>query len=150
MAEETTENERDGGVLAGLPSTRPNRIGRRARGTGATAVEAKPKAKAKAKPKAAKRKAAAKAKAKAAPKAEAVAAEPELKPPTPIAEARKPRPVRAGHPGLAERSGERPKDDAQDPGLAGSVTKAAGELASLGAGVAGSVLKGLGKRLPKR
>jgi membrane protein involved in colicin uptake len=142
MADPKSENEPEGGVLAGLPSTRPNRMGRRARGT--TVAAAKPQAKAAAKRKA-KPKTGAKAAAKPKAKAKAKAA-PAPAAPTSIADARKPRPVRAGHPGLADSAGERPTREDGDPGLAGSV----GKLASLGAGVAGSVLKGIGRRLPRR
>ena len=150
-----SEDEPEGGVLAGLPATRPSRMGRRARD--GAAAPAKPKAaarKAKAKAKA---KAAAKPKAKAKAKpvatrvveAEAESAAVTPAAPTPIAEGRKPRPVRAGHPGLADRTDNRPEDQREDAGVAGSVVQAAGELASFGAGVAGSVLRGIGKRLPK-
>ena len=188
MADDTvktaSKDQPEGSVLAGLPATRPNRMGRRARqGTSAdttttAAAEspsarktpAKPKAKAAAKAKAkpaAKAKAAAKPKPAAKPKAKAAAKTSAAKKaaakkpaattpvvveapptPTPIAEGRKPRPVRAGHPGLADRSAkDRPADqrDDKDAGVAATAAQAAGELTKLGV----SVLKGIGKRLPR-
>ncbi len=163
MAERTrktaSQDEPEGGVLAGLPATRPNRMGRRARPAADAAAEApaaasaKPAAR-KAKPKAAP-KAAAKPKAKAAARKKPAAAKPTVEAgatpsPTPIAEGRKPRPVRAGHPGLADRSAQdRPDQREDEGGVAATVVQAAGDLAALGVSAGASVLKGIGKRLPR-
>jgi hypothetical protein len=142
----TAQDEPDGSVLAGLPATRPNRMGRRARGEAAATRPRAAKAKAKAKPAA---KAKPKARATAKPKAKATAkpaAKTTPKPvPTPIGEPRRPRPVRAGHPGLDATSTERPAET-DGAGLAGNVAQAAAAGVKLG----GRVLKGIAGRLSKQ
>jgi hypothetical protein len=140
----------DADVLSSLSSTRPTRLSRRGRnGDEAPAKPAaKPRAKAKAAPK---RKAKAKAKAKAAAP-EAAAA------PVPIAAAttkQRPRPVRAGHPELADSSGKSVSGRSEDAGQSGialvkTVVQAAGEVAQIGATVGGQILRRAVDKLPKR
>jgi hypothetical protein len=127
-------------VLGSLPATRPTRFGgerRKSTGGGtATATKAKPKPRAKAAPKV------------AAARPKAVPAEP----------ARKPRPVRAGAPALAEstnraRAAEPPPESTTSPPsgteLVTTAIQAAGELAQIGLAVGGQMLKRAVGRLPK-
>jgi hypothetical protein len=134
MSDKTEEDS----VLGSLPATRPTRFGAEKRKTanGKTA-SAKPRKTASVKPK----KAAA-AKPKAAPKAAA----------------RKPRPVRAGAPSLAEstkraRAAEPPPRSTTTPPsgteLVTTAIKAAGELAQIGLAVGGQALRRAVDRLPK-
>jgi translation initiation factor IF-2 len=150
----SAQEDAEGGVLAGLPATRPNRMGRRSRDAGGAA---KPRPKRAAKPKAAAKPGAAaksRPKAKTRPKPAAKpaakrAAAPVAEEPTPIREPRRPRPVRAGHPGLdAASERERPADQ-DGAGLAGNVVAAAGDVAAVGVKIGGRVLKGIAGRLSK-
>ena len=159
------------GVLAALPSTRPNRLGRRSREANGDSAPAASK------PSVAK---AAKAKAKAAPakqagttKASPAAvkttktaagkprpAEPAKPGPTstasPIAAvpdtgAQRPKAVRAGAPQLKARV-EPPQEKRSQPSgtqLVGTVVQAAGELAQIGATVGGQILKRAFDKLPR-
>ncbi len=120
-------------VLGSLPATRPTRFGRereKTAGGTATRTVAKPRAK------------------KAAPKAAA---------PKP-APARKPRPVRAGAPALAEstkraRTADPPPESTSSPPsgteLVTTAIQAVGELAQIGLAVGGQVLKRAVDKLPK-
>jgi hypothetical protein len=148
------------GVLGSLPATRTTRFGGEraersgsaakpaATATKATAAPAKPKAKAKPKTPA-------KAKAPAPRSAEVTTTERARRTPaTPAGEPaapRRPRPVRAGAPALAE-STERARADASEPlepgaspptgtELVTTAIQAAGELAQIGLTVGGQVLK---------
>jgi hypothetical protein len=146
----------DSGVLASLPSTRPQRIGGRRRGA---AKPAAAKATAKRKPAAAKPKAkrssgaarsggARSATGKAKAKARAV--------PITTAAAKKPKPVRSGASGLAEpaqKSATKRAPASRKPPsgteLVTTVVQAAGELAQVGLSIGGQVLKRAVERLPK-
>jgi hypothetical protein len=144
----------DSGVLASLPSTRPQRIGGRRRGA-AKPVAAK--APAKRKPAAAKRSSgaarsggarSATGKVKARPKPKAV--------PITTATAKKPRPVRSGASGLtepAQKSATKRAPASRKPPsgteLVTTVVQAAGELAQVGLSIGGQVLKRAVERLPK-
>lgn len=138
------------GVLGGLPSTRPARMGRRNRDaagsaartrTAATTARSQPAGKATT-AKAAKAKSRhAKAKAQTAP------VKLETQP-------RRPRPVRAGHPGLGTSPAERGRAgrvEAQTPstGVVTTAVQAAGELASIGLTLGGQLLKRAGEKLPR-
>ena len=153
----------DANVLASLPSTRPNRLGR-ARGEAkpatVPAAGSPPKPRPAAKPEAAaKRKAA--ATPRAAPKRKAAAMskpareatpKPRAAPPSvPSPEPRGPRPVRAGAPTLSDAPSPQDRPDAPPSGaeLASTVVKAAGELAQIGLTVGGQVLKRAVQKLPK-
>jgi hypothetical protein len=135
--ETSAQGDADGGVLAGLPATRPNRMGRRSRdGGGAAKARPKPAAKAKAAPK-----------AKAKPAAKRRPAPVAAQEATPIKEPRKPRPVRAGHPGLDQASERERPSDQDGAGLAGNVVSAAGDVAAVGVKIGGRMLKGIAGRL---
>ncbi len=138
--------EPEPGVLGGLSATRPTRMARRG---GRDAASGDPAPKPKAAPKA---KAAAKTRAATSPKAKAKAT-PRRPAPTRLEpEAKRPRPVRAGHPGLAAPADKRAaaaSRDAEQAGLAGTVVQAAGELASIGVTLGGQLLKRVGEKLPK-
>ncbi len=151
MAEETGKPKKasEANVLASLPSTRPNRLGRRGRdgasttakaasGTRAKATATKAAgAAAKAKPKAtARKKAAPAAVAKAAPK--------------------RPQPVRSASKNLTEpakkSAAKRKPAPPPAPGgteLVSTVVQAAGELASVGLSIGGQIIKRAVDRLPK-
>ena len=135
MTEKTDEES----VLGSLPATRQTRFGgerrKRENGKTATATKAKPK------------RAAARPKPEPAPRA---AAEPR----TP----RRPRPVRAGAPSLAEsteraRTAEPPAESSTSPPsgteLVTTAIQAAGELAQIGLAVGGQVLRRAVDKLPK-
>jgi hypothetical protein len=127
----------EAGVLASLPTTRPNRLGRRNRGTAAPKLAAKTAAKAVAK---------AKPKARAKPKPKAVPA------PTAIAGGQRPRPVRAGAKGLKTTKPAPRRTPEKAPSgteLVTTVVQAAGELAQVGLSIGGQVLKRAVERLPK-
>jgi hypothetical protein len=167
------------GVLAALPSTRPERIGGR-RGAAATATSsssattatkparAKPKraaAKRSSRPTAARRKAAAphtfeptaaaESAAGAADERAAGAVPRAETPPKPASERTypRPRPVREGAPGIGTRGyrDESSSESARPSGveLAGTAVRAAGEVAQLGLTVGGHVLKRVVRRLPR-
>jgi hypothetical protein len=151
----TAAKKDDAGVLGNLPTTRTTRFGgeRSERSRATSKPAAKPRATA-AKPKS---KAAPKAKAPATrtPAAPAPAPAPAPEPATP----RRPRPVRAGAPALAE-STERARAESSEPLETGSsppsgtelvttAIQAAGELAQIGLTVGGQVLKRAVRRLPK-
>ena len=163
-------------VLGSLPSTRPNRIGGRARDGGSSAAGTRP-AKG-AKPKTAAAKATA-AKSRTAKTAKAAVAKPAPAPkaatgPRPTAPAKpgptskstpiaavpdapkaapRPKAVRAGARNLkAPSQAQRPDTKAPQPSgtqIVGTVVQAAGELAQIGATVAGQVAKRFLDKLPK-
>ena len=128
-------------VLASLPSTRPNRLGRHAAKRPAAAA---PKPPAKPRPKA-------KAKAKAKKPAPVVAA--------PVAKAApaRPKPVRPATANLdaparksaAKRDPVREESTPSGTELVTTVVQAAGELASVGLSIGGQIVKRAVERLPK-
>jgi hypothetical protein len=132
----------EAGVLASLPTTRPNRLGRHNR--------AKPAAKAKATT-------TAKAAAKAKPAAKRPKPKPRAKPqPVAVAQPQRPRAVRSGAKGLSEPAKKAaakrtPPPDRSPSGteLVTTVVQAAGELAQVGLSIGGQVLKRAVERLPK-
>ena len=154
------DESRDGGVLSGLPRTRPQRRSDRRAGaakatntpeakkTAATKAEAK-RATAK-KPKAA----AAKPRAPAAkPKPKTAAAKPKPKPtatrarrrPAPLDQPRQPLgSPPPPEPGTAERRADR-----GPAGVLGTAAQAAGELGSIGVTIGKQLVKGALDRLPK-
>ena len=164
MSEGESKSTKDGGVLGSLPSTRPNRLGRRrdaAPADGAPASAPKPapaaKPKAKAKPAARKPKA-------AAASGEAKRATPKARMPgttrgTPNPAPRDrsdqggPEPVRAGAPALKadapEDRGPEPQSGPSGTELVTTVVQAAGELAKIGLTVGGQVLKRTVDKLPR-
>jgi hypothetical protein len=132
------------GVLAALPSTRPERIGGRRGATAAKPARAKPK-----------RAAAKRASRPAATRPKAAA--PRTFEPTQAAEAAagaesRPQPVRQGAPGIgtAGRRDEHSPESRRPSGtdLAGTAVRAAGEVAQLGLTIGGEVLKRVVRRLP--
>jgi hypothetical protein len=136
----------DQSVLGNLPATRPTRFGRERRGEegkAATATASKPKPAAKPRAKA--------AKPAARPRAAAADAAPQPAPP------RRPRPVRAGAPSLADstpssRPAEPPPSSTSPPSgteLVTTAIQAAGELAQIGLAVGGQVLRRAVDKLPK-
>jgi hypothetical protein len=141
----------DSGVLASLPATRPNRLGRHNRATTTAKAAAKPSATArpKAKPKALKA-------VKAPPK---VKAKPKARPapkPVAITEGQRPRAVRSGAKGLsgpaktaAAKRAPAPDKSPSGTELVSTVVQAAGELAQVGLSIGGQVLKRAVERLPK-
>lgn len=131
----TTSEGTEPGVLGGLSSTRPARMGRPrhdAATTSARTTAAKSKT---AKPRAAK------------PKPEPVPVKAGTQP-------HRPRPVRAGHPGLGTaptkrgRAGQVATPEA-GTGVVTTVVQAAGELASIGLTLGGQLLKRAGQKLPR-
>jgi hypothetical protein len=141
------------GVLAALPSTRPERIGTRRAAPAPKTTTATAASKAAARPSAtrtaaAKRSTTAKTstapKVSAAPKAATVP-----KPPT----AARPRPVREGAPGIGTAgSRDQPSPESGRPSgteLATTAVRAVGEVAQLGITIGGHVLKRVVDRLPK-
>jgi hypothetical protein len=160
MAEKSTKKKKGKGeanVLASLPSTRPNRLGRHNRGGAATTEKAA--AGTRAQPTAAKAASAA-TKAKAT-KAKPAKAKPKAKPApvATIAEAvpNRPKPVRPASANLkepAEKSADkRAPAPAEKPptgtDLVSTVVQAAGELASVGLSIGGQIVKRAVDRLPK-
>lgn len=135
----------ESGVLASLPTTRPQRIGGKRRATTAaatpaTTTEQAAKSAPRRKPApATKRAAKAKAKAKA--------------PAIPITEAAvpKPKPVRSGAKGLKAPAKRTPPPEKapSGPELVSTVVQAAGELAQVGLSIGGQVIKRAIERLPK-
>ena len=128
-------------VMGNLPSTRPQRIGRRRDGDPVSRAAAKPT---RATPKAV-GKPATPAKPKPKPKA-AQAAEPEAAP--------KPRAVRSGSPSLAKKKPSSPRrEPAPSPPsgteLVTTAVQATGELAKIGLTLGGQALKRAASRLPK-
>ena len=128
-------------VMGNLPSTRPQRIGRRRDGDPVSRAAAKPT---RATPKAA-GKPATPAKPKPKPKA-AQAAEPKAAP--------KPRAVRSGSPSLAKKKPSSPRrEPAPSPPsgteLVTTAVQATGELAKIGLTLGGQALKRAASRLPK-
>ena len=166
------------GVLAALPSTRPERIGTR-RSTPAAAAEANPApakrakakrapAKAAARPAASRRKAAAprtfepteaaEAAAGAADERAAGAVPRTAKPSKPKAKPKpersypRPRPVREGAPGIGTGGyRDQPSESGRPTGveIASTAVKAAGEVAQFGFTLGGKALKRVVDRLPK-
>jgi len=139
-------------VLGSLPSTRPNRLGRRQEaGTDAVVSRpsgAKPKAPAKVKVKAAT------AKPKAAAPKPKPARTPPRKPVTDRTAQGGPQPVRAGAPKLdgSATGPDRGESTASTPSgteLVTTVVQAAGELAQIGLTVGGQILRRAAERLPK-
>lgn len=150
MAEKGAKKKKakgDANVLASLPTTRPNRLGRHARGSAATAAATPVKA---ASPKPAR---------KSKPKAKAAAAKPAPKLAVAEAPAQKPRPVRSASKKLAEparksaakRAPAPPPPDKAPSGteLVTTVVQAAGELASVGLSIGGQIVKRAVDRLPR-
>jgi hypothetical protein len=143
------------GVLAALPSTRPERIGGR---RSAAASRPAPKTTAAAKP-ATKRSAATKTAAKSSTTAtrSATGKRPATakKTSSPREERSypRPRPVSEGAPGIGTAgSRDQPSDESGRPSgveLATTAVKAAGEVAQLGLTIGGHVLKRVVDRLPK-
>jgi hypothetical protein len=133
MADKTDEES----VLGSLPATRPTRFGaERRKSANGKAAKPAPRAKKRAPKPAAKRAASAPAKPAA----------------------RKPRPVRAGAPSLAEsnkraRAAEPPPPSTTSPPsgteLVTTAIQAAGELAQIGIAVGGQVLRRAVERLPR-
>ena len=128
-------------VMGNLPSTRPQRIGRRRDGDPVSRAAAKPT---RATPKAV-GKPATPAKPKPKPKA-AQAAEPKAAP--------KPRAVRSGSPSLAKKKPSSPRrEPAPSPPsgteLVTTAVQATGELAKIGLTLGGQALKRAASRLPK-
>jgi hypothetical protein len=128
-------------VMGNLPSTRPQRIGRRRDGDPVSRAAAKPT---RATPKAV-GKPATPAKPKPRPKA-AQAAEPKAAP--------KPRAVRSGSPSLAKKKPSSPRrEPAPSPPsgteLVTTAVQATGELAKIGLTLGGQALKRAASRLPK-
>ena len=129
-------------VMGNLPSTRPQRIGRRRDGDPVSRAAAKPT---RATPKAV-GKPATPAKPKPKPKA-AQAAEPKAAP--------KPRAVRSGSPSLAAK--KKSKSPRREPApsppsgteLVTTAVQATGELAKIGLTLGGQALKRAASRLPK-
>ena len=126
-------------VMGNLPSTRPQRIGRRRDGD--------PVSRAAAKPTRATPKAVGKPATPAKPKAKAAqAAEPKAAP--------KPRAVRSGSPSLAKKKPSSPRrEPAPSPPsgteLVTTAVQATGELAKIGLTLGGQALKRAASRLPK-
>ena len=167
MAEERTTKKAkaDANVLASLPATRPNRLGRRGRdGAGTTeraaaGTRAKPTAtKAAGAATKAKGKATAATKAKAARKAPA-RKKPAAEPVASVAKAtpQRPKPIRSASDSLAaparKGNGQRqvaPPDKAPSgTELVTTVVQAAGELASVGLSIGGQIVKRAVDKLPK-
>ena len=128
-------------VMGNLPSTRPQRIGRRRDGDPVSRAAAKPT---RATPKAV-GKPATPAKPKPKPNA-AQAAEPKAAP--------KPRAVRSGSPSLAKKKPSSPRrEPAPSPPsgteLVTTAVQATGELAKIGLTLGGQALKRAASRLPK-
>ena len=128
-------------VMGNLPSTRPQRIGRRRDGDPVSRAAAKPT---RATPKAV-GKPATPAEPKPKPKA-AQAAEPKAAP--------KPRAVRSGSPSLAKKKPSSPRrEPAPSPPsgteLVTTAVQATGELAKIGLTLGGQALKRAASRLPK-
>jgi hypothetical protein len=128
-------------VMGNLPSTRPQRIGRRRDGDPVSRAAAKPT---RATPKAV-GKPATPAKPKPKPKA-AQAAEPKAAP--------KPRAVRSGSPSLAKKKPSSPRrEPAPSPPsgteLVTTAVQATGELAKIGLTLGGQALKRAASRLPR-
>ena len=128
-------------VMGNLPSTRPQRIGRRRDGDPVSRAAAKPT---RATPKAV-GKPATPAKPKPKPKV-AQAAEPKAAP--------KPRAVRSGSPSLAKKKPSSPRrEPAPSPPsgteLVTTAVQATGELAKIGLTLGGQALKRAASRLPK-
>jgi hypothetical protein len=144
----------DSGVLASLPSTRPQRIGGRRRGA---AKPAAAKATAKRKPAAAKPKAKRSSGAARSGGARSATGKAKAKAvPITTAAAKKPKPVRSGASGLAEpaqKSATKRAPASRKPPsgteLVTTVVQAAGELAQVGLSIGGQVLKRAVERLPK-
>jgi hypothetical protein len=133
----------DSGVLASLPTTRPQRIGGRRRTTKPAAAATATKRAAATSPR---RKPAAKKRAPAKPKAVPIS----------TAAAKKPTPVRAGARGLdataQQAAAMRAPATRRAPSgteLVTTVVQAAGELAQVGLSIGGQVLKRAVERLPK-
>jgi hypothetical protein len=159
------------GVLAALPSTRPERIGTRRAAPAAkpAAAKSKPRSAAKSKPRSAaksKPRSAAKSKPRAATSTASTTASTAARPkavaprtfePTEAAESAAatagPRPVSEGAPGIGTGGArdERSRESARPSGveLAGTAVKAAGEVAQLGLTIGGHVLKRVVDRLPR-
>lgn len=143
------------GVMANLPATRPTRLSRRARSDADAAAEpkaagAKPKS-ARAKPKpAAKSRSAAPARPKAAtaasPKAAGASGRPQ---PVRSISPRLDGPARKADAGRGKSAGDIPPKQQNPVELATTVVKAAGEIAQIGATVAGQALKRAAGRLPR-
>jgi hypothetical protein len=147
------------GVLAALPSTRPERIGTRRAAPAPKTTTATAASQAAARPSATRTAAAKRSttpktstapKVSAAPKAATApkaAAAP--KPPT----AARPRPVREGAPGIGTAgSRDQPSPESGRPSgteLATTAVRAVGEVAQLGITIGGHVLKRVADRLPK-
>jgi hypothetical protein len=145
------------GVLAALPSTRPERIGtRRAAAAGSSTPAKKPSAKTKkastARATATRRKAAAPRTFEPTPAAESaagVAAPPQPEP--------RPRAVREGAPGMGTTSPDRERGEAGSPEsgrpsgveLVTTAVQAAGELTQIGLTIGGRIVKRALDRLPK-
>jgi hypothetical protein len=160
----------DKGVLAALPTTRPERIGNRRTEPAARRPRAKPASNgAETAPAAAKAtkstraKTASRASSSRATTARPKAAAPHTFEPTQAAETAakaaapptsRPRPVSEGAPGIGTGGtapGERPPESARPSGieLAGTAVKAAGEVAQLGITIGGHLLKRALDRLPR-
>lgn len=163
-SDKSTQQGAGDGVMGNLPTARPSRLSRRARGEDEATAARKPAA-ARAKPKTAssKAKATAAAKPKPAPAPKAAVRPKAAAKPKPAhgAEAPgRPRPVRTVSPtlegparkadaGRGRRADEIPPREQNPVELATTVVKAAGELAQIGATVAGQVLKRAAGKLPK-
>jgi hypothetical protein len=152
------------GVLAALPSTRPQRIGGHraaakpasAASASATPARAQPKraaAKRSSRPAAARRKAAAPRTFEPTEAAEAAAGA--VPPPKPARERTypRPRPVREAAPGIGTGGyRDEPSPESARPSgveLATTAVRAAGEVAQLGVTIGGEVLKRVVRRLPR-
>jgi hypothetical protein len=115
----TDDEQRDGGVLAGLPASRPQRRSRRRRDEGGATVEAP------------------------APPASASASG-AGRPDRRIAQPGQP----AGTPPRSDR-GEPPHRDQDGGGVVGTAVQAAGELANIGLTAGGQFVRGVLSRLPR-
>jgi hypothetical protein len=148
------------GVLAALPSTRPDRIGTRRAAPAPKTTTATAASQAAARPSATRTAAAAKRsttpktstapKVSAAPKA-ATAPKAAAAPKRPTAA--RPRPVREGAPGIGTAGArDQPSPESGRPSgteLATTAVRAVGEVAQLGITIGGHVLKRVVDRLPK-
>jgi hypothetical protein len=159
----TDDEQRDGGVLAGLPASRPQRRSRRRRDDGGAAAKAPaPVAPAAASSGATKRSAAAKpaasgrpattTRAKATSSAKGTASA-KRSPSSAAGAGRSDRRIAqpgqpAGTPPRSDR-GEPPHRDQDGGGVVGTAVQAAGELANIGLTAGGQFVRGVLSRLPR-
>lgn len=151
----TDDEQRDGGVLAGLPASRPQRRSRRRRDDGGTAETAAPaaptsssassKRSASGKPAASGRQATtARAKATTSAKRSSSTAARPARSDRRIAQPGQP----AGSPARADQS-EPPHREQDGGGVVGTAVQAAGELANIGLTAGGQFVRGVLSRLPR-